>query len=376
MKKLKIGFVLDESLDPADGVQQYVVILGRWLSAQGHEVHYLVGQTVRTDLKHVHSLSKNFKVRFNGNRLSLPFPASRRKLRRLLRAEKFNVLYVQMPYSPMLGQRIISAAPAGTIITGMFHVLPYSRLAEVGSRVWARLLRRSLRRFGEVFANSAATQRFIKKFCRLNSSVLPLVIEVERFAAAKPWPQYTDQTPTIMFLGRLVPRKGARTLLEAVYILVGRGETHLRVLICGKGPLDAELKHYVADHGLNDIVAFTGFVSEADKPRYVASADIIVYPSVSGESFGVVLLEAMAGGALVLAGDNPGYRSVLAPRPELLFPADDAHELASKISTYLRDKPACQSATAWEKRYVRQFDVAVVGRKLLGVYAKLLREAE
>jgi len=375
MKSLKIGLVLDDSLDTPDGVQQYVLAIGDWLTRQGHEVHYLVGETSRTDVEHLHSLSKNFKVRFNGNRLSLPLPAKRSRLRQLLTAEQFDVLHVQMPYSPMLAQRLILAAPKRTAIVGTFHVLPYSRMVGAANRLLAWWVRPSLKRFDTIFANTVATQQFIKQIYRRNVTVLPMVIDVDRFAKAKHLPQFDDDKLTIMFLGRLVPRKGCMTLLEAVRILKQRNNLPpFRVVICGKGPLDAELKRYTADQLLDELVTFAGFIAEEDKPSYVASADIMAFPSTGGESFGIVLIEAMAGGAVTLAGDNPGYRSVLEPHPELLFPADDAFELAKKLSTYLRDAEARVSVQAWQKQYVHQFDVAVVGKQLVKAYAELLQE--
>src|SRR5579875_4032120 len=99
---MKIGMVLDDTLDTPDGVQQYVLQVGRWLSAQGHDVHYLVGATTRTDIPNIHSLSRNKQVRFNGNRMSMPLPASRKKLKQFLRTEQFDVLHVQVPYSPFM----------------------------------------------------------------------------------------------------------------------------------------------------------------------------------------------------------------------------------------------------------------------------------
>jgi phosphatidylinositol alpha-mannosyltransferase len=87
MHALKVGLVLDDSLDSTDGVQQYVLTVGAWLTSQGHEVHYLVGKTTRTDLPNIHSLSRNIRVRYNGNRLSIPLPASKRRLRQVLRTE-------------------------------------------------------------------------------------------------------------------------------------------------------------------------------------------------------------------------------------------------------------------------------------------------
>jgi phosphatidylinositol alpha-mannosyltransferase len=353
-------------------VQQYVLTLGKWLGTQGHEVHYLVGNTTRTDIKNVHSLSRNFKVRFNGNRLSIPLPASRRELNELLAHEKFDVLHVQMPYSPWLAHRIIEILPEQTALVGTFHIVPHSRTVHAANRALAAWLRSTLKRFDDIFAVSGAAQKFAGQVYGIESVVLPNVVEVPRFARAAPLSQYDDHIITIMFLGRLVPRKGCKTLLEAAQILKQRKNLPpFRVVVCGKGPLEAELKQYVADQVLDDVVSFTGFVPETDKPRFMASADILTFPSSGGESFGIVLAEAMATGrALVLAGDNEGYRGVLAPKPELLFPPGQPFELANALTTYLRDEVARQQAVTWEKDYVKQFDVGVVGKKLLAAYVE------
>src|SRR3954462_8834258 len=106
-RPLKVGLVLDTSLDAEDGVQQYVLSIGRWLAGQGHEVHYLAGETRRRDLPNLHSLARNVTVRFNGNVTTIPLPASRRKLRRFLRRHGFDVLHVQTPHSPFMSQKLI-----------------------------------------------------------------------------------------------------------------------------------------------------------------------------------------------------------------------------------------------------------------------------
>ncbi len=368
---MKIGFVLDDTLDTADGVQQYVLTLGRWFDGRGHEVHYLVGNTTRSDLKYIHSLSANLKVRFNGNRLSIPLPASRRKLRDLLIHEAFDVLHVQMPYSPWLAHRIIEQMPESAALVGTFHIVPYSPSVHAANRVLAAWIRSTLKRFDSVFTVSGVAQKFAKQVYGLNSTVLPNVVDITRFVGAKPLGRYDDDVPTIMFLGRLVPRKGCKTLLEAVNLLREReGVSKIRVVICGVGPLESELKRYVAEKQLGEFVEFAGFVPETDKPSYLASADFMVFPSRGGESFGIVLLEAMASGhAVVLAGDNLGYRSVLSPQPELLFPSSRPVDLTGKLADYLRDTDARQRMVSWQTDYVRRFDVGVVGQKLFEVYS-------
>jgi len=374
--KLKIGIVVDDTLDKPDGVQQYVIGIGEWLRHQGHEVHYLAGESTRTDLANVHSLSRNLKVRFNGNRLSIPLPTSKKRLKNFLEQEQFDILHVQMPYSPFMAARLVNLAGDTTAVFGTFHILPNSSFVSFTSKLLGIWLRKSLKRFDSIFSVSSAAQTFAKASFGIDSTVLPNVFDYHTFHDAKPFPDYDDATATILFLGRLVPRKGCQTLLEAAHILMAEHpELDFRLVICGKGPLSEKLQAYTQAHHLSDRTTFTGFVHEADKPRYYASSDITVFPSNGGESFGIVLLEAMASGkAAVLAGDNPGYRSVMTPQPELLFKPDNPKLLADVLHTYLTDKKAADKARHWGEDYVKQFDTDVVGKKLLSAYGQALRK--
>lgn len=376
---LKVGLVLDDGLDSPDGVQQYILAVGEWLRSQGHEVRYLVGETIRTDIEGVYSLSRNIKVSSNGNTLTIPLLASRRRLKAVLTQENFDVLHIQVPYSPMMGERLVRLAAPNTAVVGTFHILPHSRLIGFGTYClgfWCRLF--SLRRFDAMLSVSSVAADFAKRTFKVSSTVLPNVVDYRRFNQAKPLSKYGDDTLTILFLGRLVPRKGCQLLVAAMKELQ-QAKTELpkyRVVICGRGPLGDQLKEYVQSNGLSNIVEFAGFVSEADKPRYYASADIAVFPSNGGESFGIVLLEAMASGrAAVLAGDNPGYRSVLEPKAkELLFDPSDTQALASKLQHYLTNQADHQEMAEWGMRYTQGFDTAAVGKKLLTVYAQALHK--
>ena len=373
---LKIGFVLDDSLDKPDGVQQYILGIGAWLSAQGHEVHYLVGKTERLDVAHVHSLSRNVSVRFNGNSMSPPLPTSRRRIKALLDREQYDILHIQMPYSPWLAHRIIQAAGPRTAVIGTFHIVAYSKLVQLATRALAVWTKRSSQRFDSVLSVSTAAAAYAQVTYGLVTTVLPNVIDYERFHSAQPLVR-SGKALQILFLGRLVPRKGCQLLLAAVAVLAATRPNvpDFKVLICGKGPLADSLRDYARSHGIADRVEFVGFVSEADKPRYYATADIAVFPSSGGESFGIVLIEAMASGqAAVLAGDNSGYRSVLHERPALLFDPQDVRALAAKIKTFLFDKDTRQAAAAWGETHSQQFDTAVVGPKLVAVYNLALQK--
>lgn len=375
---LKIGFVLDTSLDPQDGVQQYVVAVGEWLRHKGHDVHYLVGQTETRQLPNIHSLSRNIAVSFNGNRTTIPLPTNSKKLRRFMDEHRFDVLHVQTPHHPLMSQRLLLAAPSETAVIATFHVLPYGKLSRWGNRLLGYWLRPSLERIDKLLAVSPVAAEFAAWSYGKEADVLPNVIDYPHFNGAKPLPEYDDDMLTVLFLGRLVERKGCQLLLEAVHALEQGGYGKLpeyRVVICGKGKLEHQLKKYAADNGLEDKVEFTGYVDEQTKPRYYASADLAVFPSSGGESFGIVLLEAMAAGrAAVLAGNNPGYRSVMEPQTDLLFNPKDSAMLAAKLADYLSDRSRRQEMAKWGAVYTKQFDVSVVGEELLAVYDQALRK--
>lgn len=366
-KQLKIGFVLDTSLDPPDGVQQYILRLGEWLAHEGHEVHYLVGETKRTDVPNVHSLSKNVSVTFNGNKMTIPLWAHGAKVKRLLAEQRFDILHVQSPYHPLMAQYIVRKnKTAGVVST--FHILPYGKLAAFANRLLGMTLKPSLKRIDAFLSVSSAAAVFQKQTFGVDSQVLPNVFDYPRFANAQPLlPK--DDVVTILFLGRLVERKGCQYLLQALATLELASLPKIRVVVCGKGALMEQLQDFATEHGLADVVEFAGFVSEDDKPGYYASADISVFPSTSGESFGIVLLEAMASGrSSVLAGNNPGYATVMQPRPDLLIDPKDTTAFASKLQELITDNAKRSDAAVWGKTYVRDFDVSVVGPKLISEY--------
>lgn len=373
--KLKIGLVFDDSLDRPDGVQQYVLNIGQWLTAQGHNVHYLVGKTKRQDIANVHSLSRNIAVKFNGNRMSMPLPTARKALRQFLDREQFDVLHVQLPYSPFLAQRLILAAGPNVAVIGTFHIFAESKLVAISTKLLSYWLHDSLKRFDKIVSVSEAAKQFAQRYFGIETTVLPNVIDYRRFASAQPLQKYSDNLLNVLFLGRLVPRKGCQQLLEAINLIKDADLPKFRVIICGKGPLLDSLKAYVVHNQLERLVEFVGFVSEADKPQFYASANIAVFPSKGGESFGIVLVEAMANGqAAVLAGNNSGYRSVMIENQDLLFDPNDATALADKLTKYLHDESLRLASGVWGQNYAKSFDTSIIGVKLVEIYQEALRK--
>ncbi|HSX28601.1 MAG TPA: glycosyltransferase family 4 protein [Candidatus Saccharimonadales bacterium] len=372
--RLKIGIVFDDSLDNPDGVQQYITTLGDWFTAHGHTVRYLVGETKLAATRNdIYSLARNVHIRFNKNRLSVPLPVHREAISAVLDREEFDVLHVQLPCSPMMGGRIVNQAAEGTVVVGTFHIVGHHWMVNNAARLLGLWQRRMMQRFDHLVGVSPAAQEFaIKHFAAKDCLVLPNVVERQRFAAAKPIPHLMDGKVNIVFLGRLVERKGCQYLIEAVRRLRDRGAAdNLRVLICGKGPLEHSLKQRVRHYQLQDIISFVGFVSEEDKPNYLASAELAIFPSTGGESFGIVLLEAMAAGAgVVMGGDNEGYRTVLGPQANhLLFQPRHTQIFADKIQLLLSNKKLRLQLHAWQAKEIIQYDVETVAPKLLQLYS-------
>jgi phosphatidylinositol alpha-mannosyltransferase len=333
-----------------------------------------VGHTERTDLPHIHSLSRNIQAHFNQNRLSVPLRANTKKIRRLLQDEQFDVLHVQMPYSPMLAAKIIKNAPKATAIVGTFHILPFSRLESLATRLLAATLRTSRKRFDDIVSVSQPAAKFARKRFKVKSSVVPNAVPVSHFAAGKKIRRYSDGKLNIVYLGRLVERKGCMHLLKAVEQLHQQNLLHtVRVIVAGKGPQLPELEKFVKNNHLMKHVTFTGFVPEDEKPNLLASADIAVMPSTGGESFGIVLVEAMAAGAdVVIAGDNKGYRTVMAGHKEQIIKSTDTKAFAKMLKHFIINGNARKRAKRWQQSKVVEYDVQTVGKDLLKIYKQVL----
>lgn len=363
---MKVGFVIDDSLDRNDGVQQYVRSLGGWLSLQGHIVHYLAGQSQEID-KTVHSLSRNITVRFNGNRLTIPLPANGRDIRRLLKDESYDVLHVQMPYSPMMASKVIRNASGGTAIVGTFHILPLGRLQRHGSRALAMVQKHEINRFDAICSVSSAAKEFAGAYFGISSSVIPNMINTSAWeTVVRPHPY------RIVFLGRLVPRKGCKQLLAAIAELPDSLLDRLEVFIAGDGAERQKLEKFASKLGLNG-VRFLGFVEEKDKPGLLASAELAIFPSLGGESFGIVLIEAMAAGAgVVLGGNNPGYRSVLSNWPEVLVEPKDRLSFSDSLERLLKDKTLRTKLHGLQQKALKKYDVDTVGPQIIKLYKDAL----
>lgn len=250
-------------------------------------------------------------------------------------------------------------------------------MERVATRLLGYTLRPSLKRLDEVLAVSLPAKKFADNSFKIQSVVLSNVVNLEWFRSAKKYKADDSHAIRIIFLGRLVERKGALQLLQAVAALPSETLQKIEVIIGGRGPLLPHLESYVAQTKLQDVVTFRGFIEEAEKPAFLHQADIAVFPSTGGESFGIVLLEAMAAGAgVVIGGNNEGYASVLAPFPETLFDPDDSSSFSRKLQTLIENKTTRQRLHNAQEGHVKSFDVAVIGPKLIEHYENAIAKRQ
>ncbi len=365
---IKIGFILDGGLEKPDGVQQYILGLGQYFKSIGNEVRYLIAGPYPKEMSDVISLSRSWQVNSNGNQLTIPFPAKSKAIKEYLLQEKFDVLHVQTPYSPLMGGKVVLRADKSTAVIGTYHIVPNSRFLSVGNWLLGKYCIKSLKRIDRMISVSEAAKFIAKRDFSIDSVIIPNLVDFNKYNSASK--NRNTNSLTILFLGRLVPRKGCLVLLKAIKRLSEKENIpKFNVVIAGSGPLEAKLKNYVKENNLDKLVKFIGYVNEVEKPIIYANSDITVFPSSGGESFGIVIIEALASGkSVVLAGDNAGYRSVLKDKPELLFDPSDDNNLADLIEFYLVNNDKREKIITWAGIYAKEFDIKVVGDKVLNVY--------
>ena len=258
------------------------------------------------------------------------------RVRGLMAREGFDVVHLHEPLAPILPLMVLQHSNAVNI--GTFHA--YSDRQRL-YRLSRPALKRWHRRLHGRIAVSAAARSFVSPhFPQYAFQVIPNGIDYQRFAGAEPFSHLKDGKRNILFVGRKDERKGLRYLLRAFARLVQRRDD-VRAIIVGPGEPDRESARAMAEISAMDAGAVinAGAVDNDALPRYYASADVFCSPATGGESFGIVLLEAMAAGAPVVASDIDGYRDVISHEVNgLLAPARDADAIAVAISRLL-DNP-------------------------------------
>jgi phosphatidyl-myo-inositol alpha-mannosyltransferase len=221
-------------------------------------------------------------------------------------------------------------------------------------------------------AVSGAAKHFIDRYFPGDYKVIPNGVDVHSFQRAVPLARWQDGTSNLFFVGRFEPRKGLLELLKAYRILRKTG-CDCRLLVAGTGPLGKEARRYVATRRLKG-VEFLGRVSDEEKAQLFRTADVYISPATGGESFGIVLLEAMAAGTAIVASDIHGYKGVVRRgREALLVPPNDPKEIAGAIGRLLRDDELRAAIGAAGKERAEEFSWERVTAKVDAYYGFVIR---
>jgi phosphatidylinositol alpha-mannosyltransferase len=256
------------------------------------------------------------------------------RVKSLLAREGFDMVHVHEPFQPLLPFQFLRYADTTLVTT--FHAT-----REGGSRLYAYarfLIKPWWDRIDGRIAVSRAALKMIGRYFADRYCIIPNGIDYPHFASeVPPIPKYIDSKRNILFVGRQEKRKGLPYLLEA-YARLKRERPDIRLIVVGPdGGIRPACERYVRRHQLEDVV-FTGFVPYEELPRYYKTADVYCAPSTGHESFGIVLLEAMAAGTPIIASDIGGFADVLEDGVEgLLVPPRDAQALASAMDRLLSD---------------------------------------
>ncbi len=364
-RKLRIGIACPYTWDVPGGVQAHVRDLAESLIALGHTVSVLspVDDPDEADLPHyVVPAGRAVPVPYNGSVARLVFgPLSLARTRRWLRDGGFDVLHVHEPTVPSVSMLACFAA-SGPIVATFHTATARSRALQVFGTALQPALEKVIGRI----AVSPAARRVVVEHLGGDAVLIPNGVDVARFTGAQPLPGRPEH-PTVVFLGRIdEQRKGLAVLLEALPELVRR-VPDVRLLVAGPG--DADDVREAVPPSLRDRVELLGLVSEQDKPRVFASGSVYCAPNTHGESFGIVLVEAMAAGTAVVASDLEAFRRVLRDGAAgVLVPVRDPGALAAGLAELLLDAPRRARLVAEGQRVVQMYDWSTVTRQVVEVY--------
>lgn len=315
------------------GVQHHVTEVARRLVAAGDRVLVVAPGDPERPPDGVLAVGRAVRVPFNASVAPIALgPGAARRTRQAIREFRPDVVHIHEPAVPAVSlAALLTRTDAATV--GTFHAFSdRDRLYRAARPV----LRRAVARLTVRLAVSPAALDYHARALGLPAGsfrVLPNGVDTRRFATARPVPELR-RGPMVLFVGRLEPRKGVLEAIHAATLVAARRPT-LRLVVVGEGPLRREAEGAVPRR-LHDRVWFVGRVDPEDLPRFYRSADVVVAPALGGESFGIVLLEAMAAGVPVVASDIPGYRSVLTDGVEgRLVPPGDIVALAEAIDVLL-----------------------------------------
>jgi phosphatidylinositol alpha-mannosyltransferase len=361
---MRVGIVCPYTWEVPGGVREHVSGLAEALIELGHEVSVIAPADDDAVLPgYVVPAGRAVPVPYNGSVARLAFGfLSASRVRRWLKEGAFDVLHVHEPAAPSLSLLACWVAD-GPIVATMHAAMPRSRALHVAQPILASALEKIS---GRIAVAEPARNTLVEHLGG-DAVLIPNGVNVSKYEKAEPLPGFPGTGGTLGFLGRTdEPRKGLDILLAA-FTLMAPERPGLRLLIAGRGDPEEALSQVPAAY--RDRVVLLGQVSDADRVRMLHSVDVFCAPNTGGESFGYVLVEAMASGAPLVASDIDAFRQVLrGGEAGELFPVGDPAALAAAAGRLLDDPARRAALAAAASAAVREFDWSVIARDVVRVY--------
>ncbi|MBO1750488.1 glycosyltransferase family 4 protein [Actinotalea sp. BY-33] len=371
---MRIGLVCPYSFDVPGGVQFHVRDLAEALQELGHTVSVLAPADDETPIPdYMTAAGRAVPVRYNGAVARMTFgPLSATRVRRWLADGDFDILHLHEPVTPSLGMLALWIA-SGPIVATFHTALIRSRPLQMAYPI----VRQSLEKISARIAVSEDARRTLVEHMGGDAVVIPNGVYVDQFARAVPDERWrgTPEAPTVAFLGRLdESRKGLPVLVGAVRAVLAE-HPGARFLVAGRGETGAAEARDALGEAASS-VEFLGGISDEEKAALLRSVDVYVGPQTGGESFGIVLVEAMSAGATVVASDLGAFRRVLDEGAAgVLFRTGDSADLARTINAVLADPELRGRITEHASAVVRRYDWSTVTHQVLTVYEMALAGA-
>jgi phosphatidylinositol alpha-mannosyltransferase len=361
-RKLRIGLVCPYSWDVPGGVQNHIRDLAEFLINNGHHVEVLAPATESEDLpEYVVSAGRAVSIPYNGAVARVLFGVgANSRVRSWINDGEFDLLHLHEPAIPSLS--LLACWAGEGAMVGTFHAAAKYQKAIVAI---GPILEPVIEKLSARIAVSESARLTLTAHLETDAIVIPNGIYADNYRDGSSRSEW--QGNTIGFLGRFEEdRKGLPVLLDALPI-ISRFIPDIRVLIAGPG--DSEEVLDKVDPQLRNRVEFLGKISEEDKADFLASVSLYIAPNTGGESFGIILAEAMAGGAAVVASDIPAFADVLGDgKYGALFESENSENLAKVIIDLLRDEAKRGELASAGAIHAQRFDWGQVGEEIFEVY--------
>jgi len=374
---MKIALISPYDFAYPGGVTNHISALERHFTRMGHEVKVIApaSKAVSTFGDRFIPIGKPRPIPSSGSitriTISLRLAST---IKAVLKEEKFDLIHLHEPFMPMLCSAVLRFSDAVNI--GTFHACHGSPGYNFGRPISTMMLKRRRRKLDGKIAVSKPAMDYARKYVPGYYNIIPNGIDLEHFTpSVSPIDRFCDGKLNVLFVGRLEKRKGVNYLLKA-YQQVKREIPNSRLIIVGPGTrLRKKYEKQVVRSGLEDVV-FVGYVAYADLPKYYKTADLFCAPATGQESFGIILLEAMAMGKPVVASNIEGYASVMTHGIEgFLVPPRDDKALSKSLISLMADKSLCQQIGAKGKLKAAKYSWEHIAQRVFNYYARILSES-